>query len=41
MKAYLKPVPKPCAKKIYEQIDHYLYRINKKKEIMKSASSFE
>ena len=28
MKAYLKPVPKPFAKKIYEQIENYLYRIN-------------
>ena len=30
MEAYLKPVPKPCAKKIYEQIENYLYRINEK-----------
>ena len=30
MKAYLKPVPKPCAKKIYEHMENYLYRINEK-----------
>ena len=30
MEAYLKPVPKPCGKKIYEQIENYLYRINEK-----------
>ena len=30
MEAYLKQVPKPCEKKIYEQIKNYLYRINKK-----------
>ena len=30
MEAYLKPVPKPCEKKIYEQIENYLYKINKK-----------
>ena len=30
MEAYLKPVPKPCAKKIYELIENYLYRINEK-----------
>ena len=30
MEAYLKPVPKPYAKKIYEQMENYLYRINEK-----------
>ena len=30
MEAYLKPLTKPCAKKIYEQIENYLYRINEK-----------
>ena len=30
MKANLKPVPKPCAKKIYEHTENYLYRINEK-----------
>ena len=30
MKANLKPVPKPCAKKIYEHMENYLYRINEK-----------
>ena len=30
MEAYLKPVPKPCAKKIYDQMENYLYRINEK-----------
>ena len=30
MEAYLKPVPKPCGKKIYEQLENYLYRINEK-----------
>ena len=32
MEAYLKPVPKPYAKKIYEQMENYLYRINEKEE---------
>ena len=30
MKEYLKPVPKPCEKKIYEHMENYLYRINEK-----------
>ena len=30
MEAYLKPVSKPCAKKIYEHMENYLYRINEK-----------
>ena len=30
MEAYLKPLSKPCAKKIYEQMENYLYRINEK-----------
>ena len=30
MKANLKPVPKPCAKKIYEHMENYLYKINEK-----------
>ena len=30
MEAYLKPVPKPCTKKIYDQMENYLYRINEK-----------
>ena len=30
MEAYLKPVPKPCAKKIYEHMENYLYKINEK-----------
>ena len=30
MGANLKPVPKPCAKKIYEHMENYLYRINEK-----------
>ena len=30
MEAYLKPVPKPYAKKIYEKMENYLYRINEK-----------
>ena len=30
MEKYLKPVTKPCAKKISEQMENYLYRINKK-----------
>ena len=30
MEAYLKPLSKPCAKKIYEQLENYLYRINEK-----------
>ena len=30
METYLKPVTKPCTKKIYEQIENYLYKINEK-----------
>ena len=30
MGAYLKPEPKQCAKKIYELMKNYLYRINEK-----------
>ena len=30
MKANLKPIPKPCAKKIYEHMENYLYKINEK-----------
>ena len=30
MEAYLKPVPKPRAKKIYEHMENYLYKINVK-----------
>ena len=30
MEAYLKPVPKQYAKKIYEHMENYLYRINEK-----------
>ena len=30
MGANLKPVPKPCAKEIYEHMENYLYRINEK-----------
>ena len=32
MEAYLKPVPKPCAKKISEKTENYLYRINEIEE---------
>ena len=30
METYLKPVTKPCTKKIYEQIENCLYKINEK-----------
>ena len=30
MEAYLKPISKACAKKIYHQMENYLYRINEK-----------
>ena len=30
MEEYLKPVPKSCTKKIYDQMENYLYRINEK-----------
>ena len=32
MEKYLKPMTKQCAKKISDQMENYLYRINKKEE---------